>query len=253
MSAEPQDMMFPLSEDATPYRLLSKDHVSVSEFDGQEMLMVEPEGIRLLCETAFMDINHYLRPGHLQQLRNILDDADASPNDRFVAMDLLQNANIAAGGVLPMCQDTGTAIIMGKKGHNVWVRGNDHEALGKGVLDAYEKRNLRYSQVSPVSMFEEVNTKNNLPAQIDLYSEGKDAYKFLFMAKGGGSANKTFLFQATPSLLEKDRLIAFLDEKIRTLGTAACPPYHLAVVIGGTSAEQNLKTAKLASARYLDA
>ncbi|MTI08802.1 fumarate hydratase [Curvivirga aplysinae] len=252
MSAEPKDVMFPLGKDETPYRKITGDYVSVGDFEGQDVLKVDPEGIRLLCEEAFNDINHYLRPGHLAQLRKILDDEEASANDRFVAMDLLQNANISAGGVLPMCQDTGTAIIMGKKGSNVWVTGNDHEALGQGVLDAYERRNLRYSQVSPVSMFEEVNTKNNLPAQIDIFSEGEDAYKFLFMAKGGGSANKTFLFQATPSLLEKERMIAFLDEKIKTLGTAACPPYHLAVVIGGTSAELNLKTAKLASARYLD-
>ena len=252
MTAKPDDGLFPLGKDVTKYRKLSSDYVSVDEFDGEEILKVDPEGIRLLCEQAFMDINHLLRSSHLQQLRNILDDQDASPNDHFVALDLLKNANIAAGGVLPMCQDTGTAIIMGKKGRRIWTKGSDESALGQGVLDAYAKRNLRYSQVSPVSMFEEVNTKNNLPAQIDLFHEGEDAYKFLFMAKGGGSANKTFLFQATPSYLEKERMVKFLDEKIRTLGTAACPPYHLAIVIGGTSAEMNLKTAKLASARYLD-
>lgn len=252
MTAKPEDGLFPLGEDDTPYRKLTGDYVSTTQFDGQEILKVDPEGLRLLCEQAFMDINHLLRPGHLQQLRNILDDEDASPNDHFVALDLLKNANIAAGGVLPMCQDTGTAIIMGKKGRKVWTDGTDQTALGQGVLDAYEKKNLRYSQVSPVSMFEETNTRNNLPAQIDLYAEGEDAYKFLFVAKGGGSANKTYLHQATPSLLEKERMVQFLDEKIRTLGTAACPPYHLAIVIGGTSAELNLKTVKLASCRYLD-
>lgn len=245
--------MLPLGADETPYRKLTSDYVSTVEFNGEEVLTVEPEGMRLLCEEAFRDINHLLRPGHLQQLANILEDPDASDNDRFVAYDLLKNANISAGGVLPMCQDTGTAIVMGKKGRRVWTDGSDKAALSKGVLDAYDHNNLRYSQVSPLSMFEEKNTKNNLPGQIELYAEGTDdAYKFLFMAKGGGSANKTFLFQGTPSLLEKERLIKFLDEKIRTLGTAACPPYHLAVVIGGTSAEFNLKTVKLASARYLD-
>jgi fumarate hydratase class I len=245
--------MLPLGPDETTYRKLSGDYVSTAEFDGQELLKVDPEGIRLLTEEAFRDINHLLRPGHLQQLADILDDPEASPNDRFVAYDLLKNANIAAGGVLPMCQDTGTAIIMGKKGRRVWTDGGDKGAISQGVLDAYERNNLRYSQVSPVSMFEEKNTRNNLPGQIEIYAEGQeDAYKFLFIAKGGGSANKSFLFQGTPSLLERERLIAFLDEKIRTLGTAACPPYHLAVVIGGTSAEFNLKTVKLASTRYLD-
>ena len=194
-----------------------------------------------------------MRPGHLAQLAKILDDPEATSNDRFVAYDLLKNAGIAAGGVLPMCQDTGTAIIMGKKGRKVWTEGDDESALGEGVYDAYLKRNLRYSQVAPLSMFEEKNTATNLPAQIDIYAEGEDAYKFLFVAKGGGSANKTFLFQATPSLLTRDRMMAFLKEKILTLGTAACPPYHLAIVIGGTSAEQNLKTVKLASTKYLDA
>ncbi len=244
--------MFPLGEDKTPYRKLSGDFVSTAEFEGQEILKVDTEALRLLSEEAFHDINHLLRPGHLQQLRNILEDPEASSNDRFVAYDLLKNANIAAGGVLPMCQDTGTAIIMGKKGRRIWTDGSDANMLGKGVMDAYDHNNLRYSQVSPVSMFEEVNTKTNLPAQVDIYSEGEDAYKFLFVAKGGGSANKTFLFQATPSLLERARMIEFLKEKIVTLGTAACPPYHLAVVIGGTSAELNLKTVKLASCRYLD-
>lgn len=219
---------------------------------GSKILTVEPEGIRLLAETAFADINHLLRPGHLKQLASILDDPEATDNDRFVAYDLLKNANIAAGGVLPMCQDTGTAIIMGKKGRRVWTDGEDTAALARGVMDAYEKKNLRYSQLAPVKMFEEKNTRNNLPAQIDIYEEGTDAYEFLFVAKGGGSANKTFLYQGTPSLLTHDRMIDFLKEKILTLGTAACPPYHLAIVIGGTSAEMNLKTVKLASTRYLD-
>ncbi|TBY04943.1 fumarate hydratase [Rhizobium laguerreae] len=246
------DDLFPLGKDTTPYRKLSGDHVSVDTFKGQEILTVEPEGIRLLAETAFADINHLLRPGHLKQLASILDDPEATDNDRFVAYDLLKNANIAAGGVLPMCQDTGTAIIMGKKGRRVWTEGEDSAALARGVMDAYEKKNLRYSQLAPVKMFEEKNTRNNLPAQIDIYEEGTDAYEFLFVAKGGGSANKTFLYQGTPSLLTHDRMIDFLKEKILTLGTAACPPYHLAIVIGGTSAEMNLKTVKLASTRYLD-
>lgn len=244
--------MFPLGKDETPYRKLTSNHVSTDTFRGKDVLVVEAEGLRLLSEQAFSDINHLLRPGHLKQLASILDDAEATDNDRFVAYDLLKNANIAAGGILPMCQDTGTAIIMGKKGRNVWTEGGDEAALGRGVLDAYERKNLRYSQLAPLSMFEEKNTKDNLPAQIELYHEGEDAYKFLFMAKGGGSANKTFLYQGTPSLLTKERMVDFLHEKILTLGTAACPPYHLAIVIGGTSAEFNLKTVKLASTRYLD-
>jgi len=244
--------LFPLAADATPYRKLTTDFVSVDSFRGQEVLTVEEEALRLLSETAFADINHLLRPGHLRQLASILEDPEATDNDRFVAYDLLKNANIAAGGVLPMCQDTGTAIIMGKKGRRVWTEGGDAAALGQGVLDAYNRKNLRYSQLAPISMFEEKNTKNNLPAQIEIYEEGEDAYKFLFVAKGGGSANKTFLFQGTPSLLTHDRMVEFLKEKILTLGTAACPPYHLAIVIGGTSAEQTLKTVKLASTRYLD-
>ncbi|MVA26996.1 fumarate hydratase [Agrobacterium vitis] len=246
------DDLFPLGEDTTPYRKLTADYVSVETFKGQDILVVEPEGLRLLAETALSDINHLLRPGHLKQLASILQDPEATDNDRFVAYDLLKNANIAAGGVLPMCQDTGTAIVMGKKGRRVWTDGGDYEALARGVRDAYEKRNLRYSQLAPLKMFEEKNTKTNLPAQIDLYEEGEDAYKFLFMAKGGGSANKTFLYQGTPSLLTHDRMIDFLKDKILSLGTAACPPYHLAIVIGGLSAEMNLKTVKLASARYLD-
>ncbi|TCD11810.1 fumarate hydratase [Oricola cellulosilytica] len=244
--------LFPLREADTRWRKLTDEHVSVDTFRGEEVLVVEREGLRLLSERAFGDINHLLRPGHLKQLAAILDDPEATDNDRFVAYDLLKNANIAAGGVLPMCQDTGTAIIMGKKGRKVWTDGGDEDALGAGVLDAYTKRNLRYSQLAPLSMFEEKNTRNNLPAQIDIYEEGEDAYKFLFVAKGGGSANKTFLYQGTPSLLTHDRMVGFLKEKILTLGTAACPPYHLAIVIGGTSAEMNLKTVKLASTRYLD-
>ncbi|HBF28081.1 fumarate hydratase [Rhizobium sp.] len=246
------DDLFPLGEDKTPYRKITSDYVSVETFKGQEILTVEPEGIRLLAETALSDINHLLRPGHLQQLASILKDPEATDNDRFVAFDLLKNANIAAGGILPMCQDTGTAIVMGKKGRKVWTDGGDYEALAAGVRDAYEHKNLRYSQLAPLKMFEEKNTKTNLPAQIDIYEEGEDAYKFLFMAKGGGSANKTYLYQGTPSLLTHDRMIDFLKDKILSLGTAACPPYHLAIVIGGLSAEMNLKTVKLASARYLD-
>jgi fumarate hydratase class I len=206
-----------------------------------------------LTAEAMHDISHYLRPAHLAQLRRIIDDPEASGNDRFVALDLLKNVNISAGGVLPMCQDTGTAIVMGKKGRHIFTDGDDEAAIAQGIRDAYLKKNLRYSQVAPLSMFEEVNTRSNLPAQIEIYAEGEDAYKFLFVAKGGGSANKTFLYQATPALLTKDRLMPFLKEKILTLGTSACPPYHLAIVIGGLTAEQTLKTVKLASTRYLDA
>ncbi len=245
--------LFPLGKDETPYRKLTSEGVSVETLGGREILTVSREAIRLLAEQAMIDINHLLRPGHLAQLAKILDDPEATSNDRFVAYDLLKNANIAAGGVLPMCQDTGTAIVMGKKGRMIWTDGQDESAIAEGIRDAYESKNLRYSQLAPLSMFDEKNTKNNLPAQIELYAEGEDAYKFLFMAKGGGSANKTFLFQQTPSVLTHDRMIAFLKEKILTLGTSACPPYHLAIVIGGTSAEQTLKTVKLASARYLDA
>ncbi|WP_428696661.1 fumarate hydratase [Stappia sp.] len=244
--------LFPLGEDPTPYRKLTADFVSTASFNGEEVLVVDPEGMRLLAEEAFADINHYLRPGHLAQLRKILDDPEATENDKFVAFDLLKNANISAHGVLPMCQDTGTAIVMGKKGRRVWTDGSDEAKLAEGARDAYFKKNLRYSQLAPISMFEEKNTSTNMPAQVELYSEGEDAYKFLFMAKGGGSANKTFLYQGTPSLLTPDRLVEFIREKILTLGTAACPPYHLAIVIGGTSAEMTLKTVKLASARYLD-
>src|SRR5437868_1037378 len=248
--------LFPLGPERTPYRKLDADGVRVEKINGRELVMVEREALRALAEEAFTDINHLLRPGHLKQLRAILDDPEASDNDKFVAYDFLKNANIAAGGVLPMCQDTGTAIIMGKKGRLVFTEGDDEAALAEGARDAYLKRNLRYSQLAPISMFEEKNTKSNMPAQVEIYAEGKgendDAYKFLFIAKGGGSANKSFLFQATPSILTHDRLIAFLKEKVLTLGTAACPPYHLAIVIGGTSAELTMKTVKLASCRYLD-
>src|SRR4051812_3570206 len=251
--------LFPLGADRTPYRKLSSDGVRVEKIMGRDMLVVSREAMRALAEAAFTDINHLLRPGHLAQLKSILGDPEASANDRFVAYDFLKNANIAAGGVLPMCQDTGTAIIMGKKGRLVFTDGqeipSDEAALAEGARDAYLKRNLRYSQLAPVSMFEEKNTKSNMPAQIEIYAENDhdDEYKFLFMAKGGGSANKSFLYQATPSILTHDRMLAFLKEKILTLGTAACPPYHLAIVIGGTSAEMTMKTVKLASARYYDA
>src|ERR1700749_3715608 len=244
--------LFPLGADTTPYKKITTEGVRVEKVLGKDMLVVSREALRAPSESAFGDINHYLRPGHLKQLRSILDDPAASDNDKFVAFDFLKNANIAAGGVLPMCQGTGTAIIMGKKGRLVFTEGEDEAALAEGARDAYLKRNLRYSQLAPISMFEEKNTRSNLPAQIEIYAEGEDAYKFLFIAKGGGSANKSFLFQATPSILTHDRLLAFLKEKVLTLGTAACPPYHLAIVIGGTSAELTMKTVKLASTKYLD-
>src|SRR6266576_834133 len=248
--------LFPLGADTRPYKKITTEGVRIEQVLGKEMLVVSREALRALSEAAFGDINHYLRPGHLKQLRSILDDKEASDNDKFVAFDFLKNANIAAGGILPMCQDTGTAIIMGKKGCNVITDGDDEAALAEGARDAYLKRNLRYSQLAPVSMFEETNTRSNMPAQVEIYAEGagehEDEYKFLFIAKGGGSANKSFLFQATPAILTHDRMIAFLKEKVLTLGTAACPPYHLAIVIGGTSAELTMKTVKLASTKYLD-
>ncbi len=244
--------LFPLGEDSTPYRLLTTDYVGTAEFNGQKITTIDPQALTLLAQQAYIDCQHLLRPGHLAQLRKILDDPEASDNDRFVAFDLLKNANIAAGKVLPMCQDTGTAIVMGKKGQRVWTGGNDAAALSLGVRRTYVETNLRYSQQAALTMFEEVNTGDNLPAQIDLYAEEGDAYKFLFVAKGGGSANKTFLFQQTPAVLNRQSMLKFIDEKIRTLGTSACPPYHLSIVIGGTSAEMNLKTVKLASCRYLD-
>lgn len=244
--------MFPLGADETPYRKLTDEYVTVSEFEGKEIIKVDPKAITMMTFEAFKDISHLLRPGHLQQLSNILSDPEASDNDRFVAFDLLKNANIAAGGILPMCQDTGTGIVMAKKGQQVWTGGGDEAAISEGVLKTFTETNLRYSQVSPVDMFTESNTGNNLPAQIDIYADEGDAYKFLFIAKGGGSANKTFLFQETKALLNEERMLAFVDEKMRTLGTAACPPYHLAFVIGGTSAELNLKTVKMASTKYYD-
>src|SRR3984893_16208183 len=244
--------LFPLGKDSTPYRQLTAEGVRVEKVLGRDVVVVASEAIRLLAEAAFTDINHLLRPGHLRQLRAILDDAKTSDNDKFVSFDFLKNANIAAGGVLPMCQDTGTAIIMGKKGRLVWTEGDDEAALAEGARDAYLKRNLRYSQLAPISMFEEKNTKSNMPAQVEIYAEGEEGYKFLFVAKGGGSANKGFLFQATPSILTHECIVAFMKEKVLTLGTAACPPYHLAIVIGGTSAEMTMKTVKLASTKYLD-
>jgi len=244
--------LLPLGPDDTEYRLVSTDGVSTFEADGQIFLKVDPAALTKLAEEAFHDIAHYLRPSHLAMLSKILDDPEASGNDRFVATELLRNANIAAAGVLPMCQDTGTAIVMGKKGERVVTFADDSEAISRGVYNTYTTSNLRYSQVAPVSMFEEYNTANNLPAQIEIYSKEGSSYEFLFVAKGGGSANKTYLFQKTKALLNEQSMLDFLDESLRSLGTAACPPYHLALVIGGTSAEYNLKTAKYASAHYLD-
>ena len=246
-----QDLL-PLGKDETPYELVTKDHVSTFEAAGKTFVQVDPQALTVLAERAMRDIAHLLRPGHLAQLKKILDDPEASPNDKFVALDLLKNANIAAGGVLPMCQDTGTAIVMGKKGQYVVTGGGDEEAISRGVFDTYLKGNLRYSQMAPLDMYKEKNTGNNLPAQIEIFATDGDAYKFLFMAKGGGSANKSYLFQETKALLNPESLLAFVESKLKGLGTAACPPYHLAIVIGGTSAEHTLKTAKLASARYLD-
>src|SRR5262252_6069115 len=248
--------LFPLGKDDTPYRKIATEGVRVERVMGEDVVVVPHEALRALSEAAFNDINHLLRPAHLASLKAIVEDPEASNNDKFVAYEFLKNANIAAGGVLPMCQDTGTAIIMGKKGRLVWSGDDEEAALAEGARDAYLKRNLRYSQLAPLSMFEEKNTRSNMPAQVEIYAEsggGADnEYKFLFIAKGGGSANKAFLFQATPSILTRDRLLAFLKEKVLTLGTAACPPYHLAIVIGGTSAELTMKTVKLASCRYYD-
>ncbi len=242
----------------TPWRLLTTEGVEEVEGPGgRTFLSVAPEALRLLTETAMHDIAHYLRPGHLAQLARILADPEASNNDKFVALDLLKNVNISAGGVLPMCQDTGTAIVVGKRGQHVLTDGHDEEAISRGVYDAYTRLNLRYSQMAPVTMWEEQNTGSNLPAQIEMYADAapghETAYKFLFMAKGGGSANKSYLYQETKAILNEKSMMAFLDEKLRSLGTAACPPYHLAIVIGGPSAEYALKTAKYASAKYLDA
>ena len=245
--------LLPAGADPTPYRRLTSDGVRNHDSFGRKFLEVEPRLLTLLTSAAMHDIAHLLRPAHLSQLRSILGDPEASPNDRYVARDLLKNACIAAGGVLPMCQDTGTAIVMGKRGQHVLTDGRDEEHIARGVYDAYTTLNLRYSQLAPLTMWEEKNTGSNLPAQIEIYATGGGEYKFLFMAKGGGSANKSFLYQETKAVLNPTRMLAFLEEKIRSLGTAACPPYHLAIVVGGTSAEFALKTAKLASAKYLDA
>ncbi|HAN07623.1 MAG TPA: fumarate hydratase [Acidimicrobiaceae bacterium] len=244
--------LLPVGEADISYRKLTDQYVSTFEAGGRNFLHVEPEGLRLLTAEAMRDISHLLRPAHLKQLASILDDVEASPNDRFVAIELLKNANIAAGGVLPSCQDTGTAIVWGHKGERVITDSDDAEAISRGIFDTFQTSNLRYSQLAPLSMFEESNTGNNLPAQIEIYASEGEIYKLAFMAKGGGSANKSFLFQETKALLNPAGLTKFLDEKLRTLGTAACPPYHLAVVIGGTSAEHALKTAKYASSKYLD-
>ena len=244
--------LLPLGPDTTGYRLLTADGITTHRSLGREFLEVDPEVLTLVAREGMRDIAHLLRPGHLRQLRAILDDPEASPNDRYVARDLLKNACIAAGGVLPMCQDTGTAIVMGKRGGEVLTDGRDEEHLARGIFDAYTQLNLRYSQLAPASMYEERNTGTNLPAQIEIYATAGHEYKFLLMAKGGGSANKSFLYQQTKAVLNPSAMLAFLEEKIRSLGTAACPPYHLAIVVGGTSAEYALKTAKYASARYLD-
>jgi fumarate hydratase class I len=250
--------MFPLAADTTPYRLLTTDHVAVSEHRGHRILEVDREALTLLAAESIRDISHLFRPGHLAQLRKILDDPEATDTDRFVARTMLQNAVVSSGMVLPSCQDTGTAIIMGKKGQQVWTHGSDgapggdEEALARGVFKTYTGTNLRYSQVAPMSMYDEVNTGTNLPAQIDLSAVDGDEYRFLTITKGGGSANKTFLYQETKALLNPESLLRFVEQKMRSLGTSACPPYHLAIVIGGTSAEMTLKTVKLASCRYLD-
>ncbi len=246
--------LLPLGEDKTKYRLVSKEGVSVVKLGDKEFLKVEPAALEKLTSEAIHDINHYLRAEHLQQLTNIVKDPESSPNDRFVAIDLLKNANIAAGGILPMCQDTGTALVMGKKGQYVLTTGKDEVAISQGIYDAYTTLNLRYSQMAPVTTWEEKNTGNNLPAQIEIYadSDHQDEYNLLYIAKGGGSANKSFLYQETKAVLNPTSFMNWLDEKLRSIGTAACPPYHLAIVIGGTSAEHTVKTAKLASTKYLD-
>ena len=246
--------LLPLGEDKTKYRNIGKAGVSVIKLGDREFLQVGPEALTLLSETAIHDISHYLRAAHLQQLANILKDPEASPNDRFVALDLLKNANIAAGGILPMCQDTGTALVMGKKGQNVLTTAKDEVAIAQGIYNAYTNLNLRYSQMAPTTTWEEKNTGNNLPAQIEIFadSDHQDEYNLMFIAKGGGSANKSFLYQETKSVLNPASFMKWLEEKLRSIGTAACPPYHLAIVIGGLSAEHNVKTAKLASTKYLD-
>ncbi|MBL7226334.1 MAG: fumarate hydratase [Desulfobacteraceae bacterium] len=243
---------FPLEEDTTEYRLLTKDHVSTALFDDRKITIIDPKGLTLLAEKAFRDVSHLLRRSHLRQLAKIPNDPEASDNDRYVALEMLKNAVIAAQGIFPMCQDTGTAIVIGKKGQQVWTGPYDDEALSKGIFQAYTKNNLRYSQNAPLTMYNEKNTRCNLPAQIDLYATGGEAYEFLFIAKGGGSANKTYLYQETRAVLDPEALFNFMGSKMKTLGTAACPPYHLSFVVGGTSAEANLKTVKLATAGYLD-
>ncbi len=252
MAAFKYQEMFPVGQDDTNYYCLTEKHVSSTIFEGMDILKIAPEGLTLLAEHAFRDVSHLLRPSHLKLVAGILDDPQSSDNDRYVATEMLKNAVIAAEGVFPLCQDTGTAVVMGKKGEQVWTGFADEEALSRGIFNAYLNNNLRYSQNAPLSMFNEKNTGCNLPAQIELYAVKGDAYNFLFIAKGGGSANKTYLYQETKAILDPDRLIDFLTEKMKSLGTAACPPYHLAVTIGGTSAEFNLKTVKLASAGYLD-
>jgi fumarate hydratase class I len=246
--------LLPIGADTTKYRKIGNEGVSTIKLGDKEFLQIEPIALEKLTEIALHDISHYLRPAHLQQLANIISDPEASPNDRFVAIDLLKNANISAGGILPMCQDTGTAIVMGKKGQYVLTTGKDEVAISQGIYDAYTKLNLRYSQMAPITTWEEKNTGNNLPAQVEIYadSDHADEYNFLFIAKGGGSANKSFLYQETKAVLNPASLMKWLDEKLRSIGTAACPPYHLAIVIGGTSAEHTVKTAKLASTKYLD-
>ena len=244
--------LFEHASDSTTYRKLTSEYVSTTTFEGQDILKVQPEALTLLAKEAMDDVTHLLRSSHLKQLAKILDDPEASENDRFVALELLKNANIAAGRVLPGCQDTGTAIALGYKGQQVFTSGDDAESISRGIFEAYDQRNLRYSQMAPLDMYKEKNTGNNLPAQIDLYAKKGSGYRFLFIAKGGGSANKTFLYQETKALLNQSSLMKFVAEKIRTLGTSACPPYHLALVVGGMSAEFTLKTVKLASCHYLD-
>ncbi|MBU1162795.1 MAG: fumarate hydratase, partial [Proteobacteria bacterium] len=244
--------MFPIGDDFTEYRLLTQDHVVSKSFEGSDIVKIDSEGLTLLAEQAFRDISFLLRPSHLKLLANIVDDPESSDNDKYVALEMLKNAVISAEGIFPMCQDTGTAIIICKKGQQIWTTSSDEEALSRGVFNAYTKNNLRYSQLAPLTMYDEKNTGCNLPAQIDLYATQGDEYNFLFIAKGGGSANKTYLYQETKAILEPDRLISFMKSKMKSLGTSACPPYHLVFVVGGTSAEANLKTVKLASAGYLD-
>lgn len=243
---------FPVGDDTTEYRLLTKDYISTGSFDDKQITLIDPEGLTLLAEAAFRDVSHLFRTSHLKQLQKILDDPSASDNDRYVAFEMLKNAVIAAEGTFPSCQDTGTAVVIGKKGQQVWTGSIDEEAISRGIFNAYTKNNLRYSQMAPLNMYDEKNTGCNLPAQIDLYATTGNKYEFLFLAKGGGSANKTFLYQETKAIVNPTDLIKFMGSKMKTLGTAACPPYHLAFVVGGTSAESNLKTVKLASAGYLD-